>query len=236
MTSYNSLNNPEQRICLTWCRKKVRIQEIVEQENSDDEGAHSDGHLAIDEDEVRRKLKLIKDKGFSLKFNPHTKWSRSLYKCLDKLQRDGKHILLLNREDQAGFWLDSTFTHKSTPSLDVNGSTVTTHTDFLNKHQTQLQTMSYNFTRTATTSEVCVGVVKASGVHKKNPAQHAVDLEMLQTMNALKPVFCQETGEVKAIGCSCWRCFWRGTKPCRSPISLDGETLRTPYQGNSSNN
>ena len=123
--------------------------------------------------------------------------------CLDKLQREGKHILLLNRDDQAGFRLDSTFTHKSTPSLDVNGSTVTTHTDFLNKHQTQLQTMSYNFTRTATTSEVCVGVVKASGVHKKNPTQHAVDLEMLQTMNALKPVFCQETGEVKAIVCSC---------------------------------
>ena len=42
-------------------------------------------------------------KGFSLKFNPDTKWSRSLYKCLDKLQRDGKHILLLNRDDQAGF-------------------------------------------------------------------------------------------------------------------------------------
>lgn len=42
-------------------------------------------------------------KGFSLKFNPDTKRSRSLYKCLDKVQIDGKHMLLLNRDDQAGF-------------------------------------------------------------------------------------------------------------------------------------
>ena len=81
-------------------------------------------------------------KAFSLKFNPDTKWSRSLYKCLEKLQIDGSHILLLNRDDQAGFRLDSTFTHKSTPSLNVDGPTLTTHTDFLNKHQTQLQTTS----------------------------------------------------------------------------------------------
>ncbi len=74
-------------------------------------------------------------KGFSLKFNPDTKWSRSLYKCLDNLQIDGSHILLLNRDDQAGFHLDSTFTHKSAPSLNVNCPTLTTHTDFLNKHQ-----------------------------------------------------------------------------------------------------
>ena len=81
-------------------------------------------------------------KAFSLKFNPDTKWSRSLYKCLEKLQIDGSHILLLNRDDQAGFRLDSTFTHKSTPSLNIDGPTLTTHTDFLNKHQTQLQTTS----------------------------------------------------------------------------------------------
>ena len=55
--------------------------------------------------------------------------------CLDQLQIDGKHALLLNRDDQAGFRLDSTFTHKSTPSLNVDGPTLTIHTDFLNKHQ-----------------------------------------------------------------------------------------------------
>lgn len=73
-------------------------------------------------------------KGFSLKYNPDAKWSRSFYKCLDQLQKDGTHILLLNRDDQAGFRLDSTFTHKNTPSLNVAGQTITTHTDFVNKH------------------------------------------------------------------------------------------------------
>ena len=108
----------------------------------------------------------------------------------------------MNRDDQAGFRLDSTFTHKSMPSLNADGPTVTTHTDFFNKHQTQLQTTSYNFTQTKTTTEVCVGVVKASGVHQKNPAQHHADLEMLQAMDHLKAVFLQEeSGKVKEIEC-----------------------------------
>ena len=80
---------------------------------------------------------------------------------MDQVQKDGTHILLLNRDDQAGFRLDSTFTHKNTPSLNVAGQTITTHTDFVNKHTSQLQTTCYNFTKTSTTSEVCGGVVKA---------------------------------------------------------------------------
>ena len=141
-------------------------------------------------------------KGFNLKFNPDTKWSRSLNKSLNKLQTDGKHILLLNRDDQAGFRLDSTFTHQSVPSLNADGPTVTTQIDFLNKHQTQLQTTSFNFTKIKTTTEVCIGAVKASGVHQKNSAQHAADLEMLQAMDQLKPVFLHEESEkVKEIEC-----------------------------------
>ena len=128
-------------------------------------------------------------KGFDLKFNPDMKWSRSFYKCLDKLQNDGRHILLLNRDDQAGFRLDSTYTHKSIPSFNVGSPTVTTHTDFLNKHQAQLQTTSYNFSSTSTTSEVCCGVVKASVVHEKSPSQHASDLMMLEKIPELAPVF-----------------------------------------------
>lgn len=66
-------------------------------------------------------------KGFSLKYNPDTKWSRSFYKSLDKLQCDGTNSLLLNRDDdQAGFHLDSTYTHKSHGNLGVK-KTVTTH-------------------------------------------------------------------------------------------------------------
>lgn len=140
-------------------------------------------------------------KGFNLKFKPDAKWSCSPYKCLDKLQIDGKQMLLLNRDDQAGFRLDSTFTHNNTPSLNVSGPTLTTHTDFLNKHQTQLQKTSYTFTKTTTTSEVCIAVVRASGLYKKNPTQHTADLDMLQNLEALKPVFFQDSGKLKEIEC-----------------------------------
>ena len=37
----------------------------------------------------------------------------------------------------------------------------------------------YNFTKTQTTPEVCVGVVKAVPLHSKNPAHHAADFKML---------------------------------------------------------
>lgn len=38
-----------------------------------------------------------------------------------------------------------------------------------------IQTSSYNFTRTNTTGEVCIGLVKAPPIHCKNPAQHYSD-------------------------------------------------------------
>ena len=140
-------------------------------------------------------------KGFNLKFNPDSKWSRSLYKCLDQLQNDGKHMLLLNRDDQAGFRLDTTFTHKSAPSLNANGSTITTHTDFVNKHQSQLQTTSYILQTTSYKTEVCAGVVKASMVHQKDPSQHAADINMLQKNTELNACFYKDNGDVKDIEC-----------------------------------
>ena len=127
-------------------------------------------------------------KSFAIKFNPDTQWSRSLYKSLDKLQCDGTHSLLLNRDDQAGFRLDSTYTHKMHGQLGVK-KTSTTRTDFLNKHPSQLQTTSYNFTQTATTNEVCIGVVKATVLHSKSPSQHAADMQMLSEKDSLRPVF-----------------------------------------------
>jgi len=51
-----------------------------------------------------------------------------------------------------------------------------------------LQTTSYN-TKTTTTGEVCVGVVKAAKVHQKNPARHITDLCMLWSKEELMPVF-----------------------------------------------
>ena len=128
------------------------------------------------------KYKLAR-KSFNMKINPDRKWSRSLYKNLSQLQTDRKQILLLNRDDQAGFRLDSTVTHKNFPSLNSSGQSLTTHTDFFNKYLAQLQTTSYKFTKTTTTSKVCVGGVKASVVHQKNPAQHVADLEYLQALD-----------------------------------------------------
>ena len=122
-------------------------------------------------------------KGFSLWFNPDTKWSRSMYKNLDKLQCDCTNCVLLKRDDQAGFRLDTTFTHKS------HGQTTSTRTDFVNKHPCQLQTTCYNFTKTSTTSEACAGVVKSSVIHEKSPSQHAADFKMLLEQDLLKPVF-----------------------------------------------
>ena len=127
-------------------------------------------------------------KAFSLKFNPDAKWSRSFYKALGQLQCDGNHILLLNRDDQAGFRLDSTYTHKAHKTLSVK-NTVTTFTDFLNKHPTILQTTSYNFTKTLTTADVCAGVVKASAVHQKSATQHMADLNMLEKTSFLSQYF-----------------------------------------------
>ena len=127
-------------------------------------------------------------KSFTLKFNPDFKWSRSFYKLLNQLQNDGKHALLLNRDDQAGFRLDSTYTHKNQPVLSVK-PTATTHTDFTNKYAAQLQVTSYNFSKTATSDEICVGVVKATGLHEKSPSQHAADLQLVEQLDVVKKAF-----------------------------------------------
>lgn len=57
--------------------------------------------------------------------------------------------------------------------------TLTTYTEYMNRYPSILQTTSYNVTGTKTTSEVCVGVVKAAKVFPKNPAQHFADLEII---------------------------------------------------------
>ena len=85
-----------------------------------------------------------------------------------------------------------------------------THTDYVNKYPSTLQTTSYNFTGTATTPEFCAGVVKASKLYRKNPSQHSADLTMLETAFELEPAFINpKTGKPKEIVCirvdRCWR-------------------------------
>ena len=135
-------------------------------------------------------------KAFTVRLNPDRKWSCSLYKALNELQKDRNHILLINRDDQAEFRLDTTFTHKNFGSLGTN-QTVTTRTDFVNKHQTLFQTTNYNFSKTRTTTDVCLGVVKASLVHQKSPSQQASDLGMLERMEDFRHLFLNPNSEDK---------------------------------------
>lgn len=71
----------------------------------------------------------------------------------------------------------------------VGKEILTTHTDYVNRYHSLLQTTSYNFTATKNTNEVCAGVVKGSKIYPKNPAQHHADLIMLTKQDELKQVF-----------------------------------------------
>lgn len=138
-------------------------------------------------------------KSFSIMYNPDYNWSQSTYKLLDQLQKDGKHIMLLNRDDQAGFRLDSTYTHKSLPTLSVR-PTATTRTDFMNKYSAQHQVTSYNFSKTSTSAEVSVGIVKESGFHEKGP-QHTAVIEKVQKLECTTSVFLNDELFFKEIEC-----------------------------------
>lgn len=78
---------------------------------------------------------------------------------------------------------------------------LTSHTDYVNKYLSVLQTTCYDFTATAKTMEVCVGIVKAPNVHEKSPAQHAADLEMLELQEELLSALISESGKPKLVDC-----------------------------------
>lgn len=94
-------------------------------------------------------------------------------------------------------------THNQYHSPVVKGQEIlTTHTDYVNKYQSVLQTTCYNFTGSDTTPELCAGVVKAQPLFLKNPAQHAADLKLLQEKDDLKLAFLHpSTGMSKSIDC-----------------------------------
>ena len=130
-------------------------------------------------------------KGFMLKFNPDAHWSSALYRSLNHLQyQDGRNILNVNRDDAAGFRLDTMTTHRLHRTPMVQDSLAkTTYTDYVSKYKAVLQTTSYNFTGTKTTEEICAGVVKPTGVFPKNPAQHSADFELLEQTTEVGPTF-----------------------------------------------
>ena len=143
-------------------------------------------------------------KGFTIRYNPDQHWSSALYRGLDYIQyADGTDKIILNRDDQAGFRLDTHGTHNKHATLCVQGNVpLATKTDFVTKYPAVLQTTSYNFTETKTTTEQCAGIVKAIPVHCKNPAQHASDVEFLEQTEAFESIFInQSTDERKKMEC-----------------------------------
>lgn len=141
-------------------------------------------------------------KGFTLKFNPDSHWSAALYKGLNWLQfTDGSDIININRDDASGFRLDTMVTHSQHSSPMVQGKQIlTTHTDYVNKYPSTLQTTSYNLTGTKT-PELCAGVVKPK-IYPKNPSQHLADVEMLESSDELQPAFYNpKTEQRKRIEC-----------------------------------
>ena len=154
-------------------------------------------------------------KGFQLRYNPDNHWSCALYRGLAYIQyNDGTNIVNLNRDDAAGFRLDTLASHRLHRTPVVAGAKVlTTHTDYVNSYPSVLQTTSYNFTATKTTGEICAGIVKGAGIYPKNAAQHAADLTMLENVPTIQPAFMNpQNGNAKQIEC----------------IRVDGETDEGP--------
>lgn len=139
----------------------------------------------------------------TLRFNPDAHWSAAFYRSLNILQyTDGRDICNVNRDDAAGFRLDSLTTHHQYTSPTVKGKA--THTDYVNRYPSVLPTTSYNFFSTDTTEEYCACIVKAQSLHCKNPTQHDADFTMLQQKEVLAPVFENLlTGKRKSILCVC---------------------------------
>ena len=139
-------------------------------------------------------------KGFNVRLNVDAHWSCALYKGLDFIQlKDGCNKIILNRDDVAGFRLDTTHTHKQHRILsEAEKLELTTQTDFLNKYSSVLQTTSYMFMGTDTMPEVCVGMVKPTRLFENNPNQHAADLVMLHDIPELQLVLTD-----KPIDCIC---------------------------------
>ena len=69
-----------------------------------------------------------------MKLNVDAHYSCAMYQGLDFIQfKDGCDKVILNRHDQAGFWRDTTYTHRQRKSLFVDIQEVTTHTDDVDK-------------------------------------------------------------------------------------------------------
>ena len=112
-------------------------------------------------------------------------------------------MTILNRDDAAGFRLNTLTNHHQYSNPVVQGKEIlTTYTDYVNPYPSVLQTTSYNFSETGTSPELCAGVVKAQTLTKCH-AQHAAELNMLSEQAELKTMFFDHEGCPKIIDCIC---------------------------------
>lgn len=89
-------------------------------------------------------------KGFNICFDPDSHWSGAFYKGLNGLQyKDGSNAFILNRDNVAGFRIDTLATSKQyTTPTGCGQDVLTTHTDYVNKYLSVLQTTLYDFSKT----------------------------------------------------------------------------------------
>ena len=106
-------------------------------------------------------------KGFVIKLNPDAHDRTSMYEGLDLIQvRDGQNKVVLNRDDESGFRLDTTYRdklHKASALTDKPEAT--TRKDYVNKYASVIQTTSVIFLGTSATAEKYVSVVKAQHLY-----------------------------------------------------------------------
>ena len=64
-------------------------------------------------------------KGFCLRYNPDSHWSAAFYRNLNYLQfMDGRAVLIINRDDAAGFRMDTLSTHRLHKTPVVRGKEI----------------------------------------------------------------------------------------------------------------
>ena len=113
------------------------------------------GHCKGDMQEVTERI---------VEYNPDALWRTSFYKALHVLQlADVYNKVLINRDDQAVFRLDMTYTCKGHGVLCEEMETKSS-ADYVNTYSSILQTTSYHVMESNTTPQACAGIVKAQYV------------------------------------------------------------------------
>ena len=166
-------------------------------------------------------------RAFALENNPDANWSSALYRGLNYVQyTDGRNVMYVNRDDAAGFRLDTMSTHR------LQGKeSLTTQTDFVNYYPSLLPTSLYNFAKTGTTVALCAGIVKASGLYSKNAAQHAADIKMLEELPQIYPNFNSRSQiKIKKLNAYVWMVLRMKAHPMMkfSFIGQNGTTNNSP--------